>query len=113
MDYTEYGLYVIVLSIIFVKNAREKLRNYNESKPEILRLLWDIIVFRLVAYLLNMICLIIQLLYKIAYKFDTVLYQFLETGTSDRCLKCIVQNLRFSSFILYPLSFFLYSPFNT
>ena len=113
MDYTEYGLYVIVLSIIFVKNARKKLRNYNESKPEILRLLWDIIVFRLVAYLLNMICLIIQLLYKIAYKFDTVLYQFLETGTSDRCLKCIVQNLRFSSFILYPLSIFLYSPFNT
>ena len=25
---------------------------------------------------------------------------------------CIVQNLRFSGFILYPLSFFLYSPFN-
>ena len=25
----------------------------------------------------------------------------------------IVQNLRFSGFILYPLSFFLYSPFNT
>ena len=45
MDYTEYGLYVIVLSIIFVKNAREKLRNYNESKPEILKFLRGIIVF--------------------------------------------------------------------
>jgi len=43
-----------------------KIYNYR-SKPEILRLLWDIVVFRLVAYLLNMICLILQLLYKIAY----------------------------------------------
>ena len=42
-------------------------KKYSRSKPEILRLLWDIIVFRLVAYLLNMICLILQLLYKIAY----------------------------------------------
>ena len=45
----------------------KKIKNYNRSKPEILRLLWDIIVFTLVAYLLNMICLILQLLYKIAY----------------------------------------------
>ena len=63
-----------------------------------------------------MISLILQLLYKIAYicfshKFYTVLCQFLETETSDRCLICIVQRLRFSGFILYPLSFFLYSPF--
>ena len=43
--------------------------------------------------------------------FDTVLYQFLETRTSDRCLKCIILRLRFSGFILYPLSFLLYSPF--
>ena len=45
------------------------------------------------------------------YNFDTVLYQFFETGTSDRCLICKVQRLRFSGFILYPLSFFLYSTF--
>ena len=30
----------------------------------------------------------------------------------DVFLICIVQNLRFSGFSLYPLSFFLYSPFN-
>ena len=71
----------------------------------------------MVAYLLNMICLILQLLYKLSiiytfwYNFDTVLYQFLETETSDRYLICIVQRLRFSGFILYSLSFFLYSPF--
>ena len=35
----------------------------------------------------------------------TVLYQFLETGTSDRCLICIVLNLRFSSFSLYHFHF--------
>ena len=45
------------------------------------------------------------------YNVDTVLCQFLETGTSDRCLICIVQLLRFSGFSLYSLSFFLYSPF--
>ena len=39
------------------------------------------------------------------------LYQFLETGTSDKCLICIVQLLRFSGFSLYPISFFFYSPF--
>ena len=50
-------------------------------------------------------------MHKFLYKFDTVLYQFLETGTSDRCLIGIVQLLRFSGFILYPLLFFLYSPF--
>ena len=46
------------------------------------------------------------------YNFDTVLYQLLGTGTSDRCLICIIQNLRFSGFRRYPLSVFLYSPFN-
>ena len=40
--------------------------NIKGSKPEILRLMWDIVVFRLVAYLLNMIYLILQLSYKIA-----------------------------------------------
>ena len=39
------------------------------------------------------------------YKFDTVLYQFLETGTSERTLRGLDQLLRYS---LYPLSFFLY-----
>ena len=52
-----------------------------------------------------------NLIYTFWYNFDTVLSQFLETGTSDRCLTYIVQRLRFSGFILYPLSFFLYSPF--
>ena len=50
-------------------------------------------------------------IYEFLYKFDTVSYKLLETGTSDRCLICIVEHLRFSGFILYPLSFFLYNPF--
>ena len=44
------------------------------------------------------------------YNFDSVLCQFLETGTSDICLIGIVQLLRFSGFSLYPLSFFRHSP---
>ena len=44
-------------------------------------------------------------IYTFWFNFDTVLYQFLETETSDRCLICIVQHLRFSGLFLYPLSF--------
>ena len=35
----------------------------------------------------------VQTIYTISYNFDTVLYQFLVTGTSDRCLLGIVQRL--------------------
>ena len=52
-----------------------------------------------------------NLLYKFLYNFDTVLHQFLETGTSDRTLKGLGQLHKFSGFSLYSLSFLLYSPF--
>ena len=90
--------------------------NYDRSKPEFLRFLWDIVVFRLVAYLMNMICLNLIFytkfyIYRFSYKFDTVLYQFLETGTWDRTLMGLHQLLKCLGFSLYPFSFFLYSPF--
>ena len=49
------------------------------------------------------ICWILKLLFKLhinefSYKFDTVLYQFLETGKLDRYHMCIVQCLIFSGF---------------
>ena len=40
------------------------------------------------------------------------LCQFLETGTSDRCLIGIIQLMRFSDFCIFPFSSFLYSSFN-
>ena len=40
---------IIILSIVYIKNGNSKIKNYNRSKTESLRLLWDIIVFRLVA----------------------------------------------------------------
>ena len=43
----------------------------------------------------------------------TQFYQFLETGTSDRTLMGLDQLLKSLGFSLYPLSFFLYSPFKT
>ena len=85
--------------------------NNNRSTPEFLRLFWDIVVFRLVAYLLYMICLILRILYKYLQIYVLVLYQFLKTGISDRTLIGLNQLLRFSGFSLYPLSFFLYGPF--
>ena len=45
------------------------------------------------------------LLYTIWYNFDTILYQFLKTGTSNRCLICIVQNRKFSGFSPFHFSF--------
>ena len=47
-------------------------------------------------------------------RFGIILTQFLETGTSDRCLISIVQNLRSTGFILYSIYpfIFLHSPFN-
>ena len=48
---------------------------------------------------INLILKKIAYIYDFSYNFETVLYQF---------LMCIVQCLRFSGFILYPLSFFLY-----
>ena len=62
---------------------------------------------------MNTICLILRILYKILYKFwynfNTVLYQFLETGTSDRWLSGIRSTPRILSFQPIPLLFFLYS----
>ena len=42
------------------------------------------------------------------YKFDTVLFQFLETWTSEITLMGHDQELKWLAFSLYPLSFFLY-----
>ena len=51
-------------------------------------------------------------IYTFWYNFETVLYQFLETGTSDRTLTGLDQLLRSSGFIFNPLLFFLSSPFS-
>ena len=53
-----------IINYIYGKYKIKK--KYIGSKLEILRLLWDIVVFRLVAYL-NMIYLILQHWYKITY----------------------------------------------
>ena len=97
----------IILSSTSIKFERLLNSKNNRSTPEFLRLLWDIVVYRLVAYLLNMICLILNNLTFI--RFGIILTQiyinFLETRTSDRALICLNQLLIFSSFCLYPLSF--------
>ena len=51
-------------------------------------------------------------LYKYSYKFDTVLYQFLETGNSDGTLKGLNQLLKYMGFSLIPPLIFLYRPLN-
>ena len=99
-----------------IQNEKLLNSNNNRTKPQLLRL-WDIVVFRLVAYLLNMIWLNLLFSYKIWYmtffciNLTTFFYQFLETGTSDRTLMGLDQLLKCLGFSLNPLSFFLYFPF--
>jgi len=50
-------------------------------------------------------------IYEFSYNFNTVLYQFLETGKSDKTFMGHDQELKWLAFSLYPLSFFPYSPF--
>ena len=87
--------------------------NDNMSKLKFLRHLWEIVVFRVVGYLLNMINTpnLIQNLTDIHFGIILTQYQFLETETSDRTLICLNQPLRFSGFSLCPISFFVYSHF--
>jgi len=72
------ALPLVRVLVTFISTKKEKLlnSNNNRSKIEFLRLLLVIVVFRLVAYLLNMICLMLQILYKIVhiYVFIYVLY---------------------------------------
>ena len=99
---------------IYLMFLSRDIDNYNRRKSKILRLLWDIVVFRLVAYLLKMIFLMLQLLYKIGYiyiRFGIILTQFYINFSRQEHQICIVQRLRFSGFILYPLSFFMLRPF--
>ena len=75
-----------------------------------LRFLRNIVVFRLVSYLWKYHNFYSKLhRYEFSYKFDTVLCQFLETGTSVRMSYMYRLTPMISGFIRYPLSF-LYSP---
>ena len=84
------------------------------SKLEILRFLWDIIIFRLFAYFLNMFkpTSFIQHFKYIDFRIIlTQIYINFSIQEHQIDVSCIFQRLRFSYFIIYPLSFFLYSLF--
>ena len=57
----------IILSIISIKNEKLLSSNKNRNTPEFFKLLWDIVLFKLVAYLLNMICLKLRIVYQILH----------------------------------------------
>ena len=84
--------------------------NYRRRVPKVLRLLWVMVIFRFVVHLLNVICFKLWSLY-IWYNVDTVLYQFLETGTSDNTQIGQDQLPKWWGFNLHHLSFYLNSPF--
>ena len=86
-----YNLNLIIFPLIdVISNIIDIIYNiidtYERSKPEFFRLLQDMVVFRLVAYLLNMNLesYTKSHIYEFLYNSDTFLYQFLETGTSIR-----------------------------
>ena len=71
LEFWSHDTYIfIILSVISIKNVKILKSNNNRSNPKFLRLLWDIVVFRLVVYLLNMIRLNLLFLYKIIYIFS-------------------------------------------
>ena len=79
-------------------------------------ILWDIIVFRLASYLWNMICFILQLLYKIAYNFRIILTKFYVNFSRQEHQIDILYVSSYMPEILrfYPIFpvIFLYSSFN-
>ena len=53
-------------------------------------------------------------IYRFSYKFDTVLYQFLETGTSDKTLMGLDQLLKYLGFsprppFIFPLQSLIFT----
>ena len=64
----------VILSIISIKNEKLFNSNNERSKPKFHRLLWNIVDFRLVMYLLNMILLNLRFLYKILCPLSCFLY---------------------------------------
>ena len=96
LNHVHWNIYShnLILTVVFLFHILMGL-NYNMSKPKLLKLLWDIVVFRLVEYLLNMIW---------TYIYDTVLNQFLkDIGTSDI-------TFRGRNLVLNWLAFSLYIP---
>ena len=95
----------LIFSIISFINEKLLNLNNNRSKPKLLRLLWDIVavdLFKPTIFIQNFIFIDFR---------KTVLCPFLETGTSVKALMGLDQLLKCSGFSIYPLSFFLYSPF--
>ena len=86
------------------------------SKPEILRLLWVINVLRLVAYLLNMICLNLPIfIQNLTYaRFRLIWHSFMSISR-DRNKRLMSYRYRLKpeilSFYTIPPFIFLYSPF--
>ena len=68
LEFWSHDTYIfIILSVISITNVKLLKSNNDRSNPKFLRLLWDIVVFRLVVYLLNMIRLNLRFFYKMFY----------------------------------------------
>ena len=105
---TWYGLIDYIINYIYKNKKLLNSINYM-GKPKFFRLLWDIIVFRLLAYLLNFIWLIVRFLYKfyININFRMNLTQFyINLLRHERTLMGLLKCLGFS---LYPFIFSLQS----
>ena len=66
----------IIFLIISIKNELVIYLDYNRSVLKLFRLLWVIAIFRLVAYLLNMICLKLPITHLIYKSFGLTLIKF-------------------------------------
>jgi len=101
----------IILSIISIKNKKLPNSNNNRSKPKLHRLLWDIVVFKLVAYISWIWYVKTYYFFKnfIFIDFHVNLTQFFVSISRDRNIRYNSHGYRSTSqmlgFSLYPLSF--------
>ena len=106
--------YIIIQDICLLILSREidKKLCQNFTKTYIYQIVYKI--RKIVEYgLFNTTNLIQNLIYTFWYNFDTVLYQFLETDTSDRTLMGRDKLLSCLGFSLYPRHFSFTVPFSS
>ena len=91
---------------------QNKKTNNDVSKPEILRFLWDLFVFRLFAeYDLFKPTTFIQNFIYIDFRIILTPF-YTNFSRQEHHIDVLYVSFNVKDFILYPISFFLYSPFN-
>ena len=121
-NYTEMYIYILRFCLRFIKLYRSYLTNAQAIWKQRYKWIYKLIFIDIIDNIIyasrtchqnsnqwqsSIIVMCLRL-----YHVTSINWQFLETRTSDRTLMGLDQLLKCLGFSLYPLLFFLYSPFN-